>query len=109
MSEMESQTAGIVLPHLDHGFRAMARCAFRDLFIFARRLRAPPMDDQQQRQPGDECDCQKQRHLMRKMDLVRESQSQLRAELSEAVRMLGESGCNSFLDVARALVLVMST
>src|SRR5713226_8856363 len=47
--------------------------------------------------------------VMRKMDLVREIQSQLRAELSEAVRMLGESGCNSFLDVARALVLVMST
>src|SRR5713101_6498435 len=32
-----------------------------------------------------------------KMDLVREIQSQLRAELSEAVRILGESGCNSFL------------
>ena len=41
-----------------------------------------------------------------KMDLVREIQSQLRAELSEAVRILGESGCNSFLDVARVLVLV---
>ena len=44
--------------------------------------------------------------VMRKMDLVREIQSQLRAELSEAVRILGESGCNSFLDVARVLVLV---
>jgi len=44
--------------------------------------------------------------VMRKMDLVREIQSQLRAELSEAIRILGESGCNSFLDVARVLVLV---
>jgi len=41
-----------------------------------------------------------------KMDLVREIQSQLRAELSEAVRILGESGCNSFLDVARVLVMI---
>lgn len=40
-----------------------------------------------------------------KMDLVREIQSQLRAELSQAVRILGESGCNSLLDVARVLVL----
>ncbi len=40
-----------------------------------------------------------------KMDLIREIQSQLRAELSLAVRILGESGCNSFLDVARVLVL----
>lgn len=40
-----------------------------------------------------------------KMDLVREIQSQLRAELSRAVRILGESGCNSFLDIARVLVL----
>jgi len=38
--------------------------------------------------------------------LVREIQSQLRAELSEAVRILGESGCNSFLDVARVLVMI---
>ena len=44
--------------------------------------------------------------VVRKLDLVREIQSQLRAELSEAVRILGESGCNSFLDVARVLVLV---
>ncbi len=44
--------------------------------------------------------------VMRKMDLVREIQSQLRAELSEAIRILGESGCNSFLDVARVLMLV---
>ena len=44
--------------------------------------------------------------VMRKMDLVREVQSQLRAELSEAIRILGESGCNSFLDVARVLMLV---
>jgi hypothetical protein len=44
--------------------------------------------------------------VMRKMDLVREIQSQLRAELSEAIRILGDSGCNSFLDVARVLVLV---
>jgi hypothetical protein len=43
--------------------------------------------------------------VIRKMDLVREIQCQLRAELSEAVRTLGESGCNSFLDVARVLVL----
>jgi hypothetical protein len=41
-----------------------------------------------------------------KMDLLREIQCQLRAELSEAVRILGESGCNSFLDVARVLVLI---
>lgn len=40
-----------------------------------------------------------------KMDLVREIRCQLKAELSEAVRILGESGCNSFLDVARVLVL----
>src|SRR6266536_901300 len=44
--------------------------------------------------------------VMRKMDLVREIQSQLRAELSEAIRILGESGCNSFLDVARVLVMI---
>jgi hypothetical protein len=44
--------------------------------------------------------------VMRKMDLVREIQSQLRAELSEAICILGESGCNSFLDVARVLMLV---
>jgi tetratricopeptide (TPR) repeat protein len=44
--------------------------------------------------------------VIRKMDLVREIQCQLRAELSEAVRTLGESGCNSFLDVARVLMLV---
>jgi len=44
--------------------------------------------------------------VTRKMDLVREIQSQLRAELSEALRILGSSGCNSFLDVARVLVLV---
>ena len=44
--------------------------------------------------------------VMRKMDLVREIQSQLRKELSEAIRILGESGCNSFLDVARVLMLV---
>ena len=44
--------------------------------------------------------------VIRKMDLVREIQSQLRAELSEAIRILGESGCNSFLDVARVLMLV---
>jgi len=41
-----------------------------------------------------------------KVDLVREIQSQLRAELAEAVRILGESGCNSFLDVARVLVMI---
>ncbi|MGH9959987.1 MAG: hypothetical protein ACREBC_23165 [Pyrinomonadaceae bacterium] len=40
-----------------------------------------------------------------KMDIVPEIQSQLRVELSQAVRILGESGCNSFLDVARVLVL----
>ena len=38
-----------------------------------------------------------------KIDLV--PAIQLRAELSQAVRILGESGCNSFLDVARVLVL----
>ena len=40
------------------------------------------------------------------MDLVRQIQSQLRAELSEAIRILGESGCNSFPDIARVLMLV---
>src|SRR5712691_10090090 len=44
--------------------------------------------------------------VVRKMDLVREIQSQLRSELSEAVHILGELGCNSFLNVARVLVLV---
>jgi hypothetical protein len=44
--------------------------------------------------------------VMRKMDLVREIQAQLRPELSEAVRILSESGCNSFLDVARVLVTI---
>lgn len=44
--------------------------------------------------------------VIRKMDLVREIQYKLRAELSEAVRILGESGCNSFLDVARVRLLV---
>jgi hypothetical protein len=44
--------------------------------------------------------------VMRKMDLVREVQAQLRPELSEAVRILSESGCNSFLDVARVLVTI---
>ena len=43
--------------------------------------------------------------VLRKMDLVREIQSQLKAELSEAIRILDESGCNSFLDVARVLVM----
>ena len=43
--------------------------------------------------------------VIRKMDTVPEIQSQLRVELSQAVRILGESGCNSFLDVARVLVL----
>ena len=42
---------------------------------------------------------------IRNIDVVRTIQSQLSAELSEAVRILGESGCNSFLDVARVLVL----
>ena len=37
--------------------------------------------------------------VMRKMDQVREIQSQLRRELSEAVRILSGSGCNSFLDL----------
>lgn len=44
--------------------------------------------------------------VMREMDLVREIHSQLRPQLSEAIRILGESGCNSFLDVARVLVMV---
>jgi tetratricopeptide (TPR) repeat protein len=44
--------------------------------------------------------------VMRKLDLVREIQSQLGVELSEAIRILGESGCNSFLDVARVLVMI---
>jgi len=44
--------------------------------------------------------------LMRKMDRVREIQSHLGPELSEAVRILSESGCKDFLDVARVLVMV---
>ena len=44
--------------------------------------------------------------VMRNMDRVGEIQSQLRPELSEAVRILSESGCNSFLDVARVFVLI---
>jgi hypothetical protein len=44
--------------------------------------------------------------VTKKMDRVREIQSQLRAELSEAFRILDQSGCNGFLDVARVLVMV---
>ena len=44
--------------------------------------------------------------VMREMDLVREIHAQLRPQLSEAVRILGESGCNSFLGVVRVLVMV---
>jgi len=44
--------------------------------------------------------------VTREIDRVREIQSQLGPELSEAVRILGESGCNSFLDVARVLVMI---
>lgn len=44
--------------------------------------------------------------VLRKTDLVREIQSRLRTELSEAIRILGESACNGFLDVARVLVMI---
>lgn len=44
--------------------------------------------------------------VTRKIDRVREIHSQLGPELSEAVRILRESGCNSFLDVARVLVMI---
>ena len=44
--------------------------------------------------------------VMKKMDLVAQIQAQLCAELSDAVCILGESGCNGFLDVARVLVMV---
>ncbi len=44
--------------------------------------------------------------VMRKMDRVREIQSQVGPELSEAIRILRESGCNSFLDVSRVLVMI---
>ena len=44
--------------------------------------------------------------MIRKMDRVREIQCQLGPELSEAVRILRESGCNSFLDVARVLAMI---
>lgn len=41
--------------------------------------------------------------VTREIDRVREIQSQLGPELSEAIRILSESGCKGFLDVARAL------
>ena len=44
--------------------------------------------------------------VTRNMDRVGEIQYQLGPELSEAVRILSESGCDSFLDVARALVII---
>jgi len=41
-----------------------------------------------------------------KVDQVREVQTQLRKELSESIGILGKSGCNGFLDVTRALVMI---
>jgi len=43
--------------------------------------------------------------VTREIDRVREIQSQLGPELSDAVDILRESGCKGFLDVARALVI----
>jgi len=43
-----------------------------------------------------------------KMDRVREIQTQLRRELSEPIGILVEAGCNGFLDVARAMVMIES-